>query len=345
MLKKNATVSFICFFIIFFACFSASARDNNSGAHFYFIQISDTHWGRGDNLNKTKKIVSMINALPMTIQCVVHTGDITSNCIDDPDLVLQGKAIMEKLEVPVHYIPGNHDILKRVYDDTKSAYMKHFGGLVTEKTYNGVVFLMVYTEPLAKSFKDKNYQPLVLVKSALERTEGKPVIVFHHTPSVGDFYNNTMHKGWKADVQKAWSDMLNAYDVKAVIAGHFHRDEHHWVGNIPLYVSSSISGAWGRQAASGYMNIRMAKSATGRNIWKTDLIRHILLQFFQPGSGFGIAGGPPVAAGGQGAAGTDLWRIGHGRPLELTDLEKAVEKHFHPALYGGKVIFVLVVFR
>jgi UDP-2,3-diacylglucosamine pyrophosphatase LpxH len=71
--------------------------------------------------------------------------------------------------------------------------------------------------------------------------------VFHHTPSVEDFYTNKMHPGWKNEVRDLWSNLLNENNVKAVIAGHFHRDEHHWLGEIPLYVSAPISGYWDRQ--------------------------------------------------------------------------------------------------
>ena len=36
--------------------------------------------------------------------------------------------------------------------------------------------------------------------------------------------------------------MVNGHNVKAVIAGHFHRDEHHWIGDVPLYVSDKFKG-------------------------------------------------------------------------------------------------------
>jgi UDP-2,3-diacylglucosamine pyrophosphatase LpxH len=87
------------------------------------------------------------------------------------------------------------------------------------------------------------------LKAALKRADKKPVIVFHHSPIVDDFYNNAIHEDYNKNIKDKWESILNSYNVKAVIAGHFHRDEHHWLGEVPLYVSSSIAGYWGRQGS------------------------------------------------------------------------------------------------
>jgi len=218
-------------------------------AHFYFIQISDTHWGNGDHYDRTEKVVDMINGLPMPIKCVVHTGDITMDTLEDPSVVEKGLDILKKLKVPVHYIPGNHDILINRYPETEKAYIQHFGNMITQAEYDGVMFIMIHTEPLTRFFPVEKFQPLVELSNALIQSKGKPVIIFHHSPSVSDFYNNTMHERWKTDIQKKWESLINSHNVKAVVTGHFHRDEFHWLGNVPLFVSSSISGYWGRQAS------------------------------------------------------------------------------------------------
>lgn len=219
-----------------------------STASFYFVQITDTHWGNGDNFERTRKAVEQINSLPMPIKCVIHTGDITNEKIEDESVVTKGLLILKDLKAPVHFVPGNHDILRSRHTETQKAYTKNFGSLITEAEYDGVVFLMLYTEPLAKSFSLEEFTPLSELEAVLKRADKKPVIVFHHCPSVEDFYSNSMHEGWKKDIREKWESILNSYNVKAVIAGHFHRDELHWLGKVPLYVSSSIAGDWGRQA-------------------------------------------------------------------------------------------------
>jgi len=217
--------------------------------HFYFVQITDTHIGDDDHLNQVKKAVKMINALPMKIECVVHTGDITMQDMEEDDVVQDTLDAFQKLKVPVHYVPGNNDILPHRLRPSTDAYTRHFGKLITMKEYHQVVFLFVYTEPLRNSFSVDGYDPLKEVEDCLKKSKGKPVILFHHAPCVTDFYNNAFHEKWNAQNKKKWIALVNQYNVKAVIAGHFHRAELHWLGSVPLYVAPPVAGYWGRQAS------------------------------------------------------------------------------------------------
>lgn len=234
----------------------AQASDST---HFYFVQITDTHFGREDHLAVTDTIIGMINALPMKIECVVHTGDITANRLEDSSVVRAGRAIFGKLRVPVHYIPGNHDITRHALEATHEAYLDNFGALISEAEYEGVTFIFVYTEPLRRNFTVEGYDPLQELEARLQRLRGRPVIVFHHSPAVSDFYNNGMIEGWDPGARQKWIALLNEYRVEAVIAGHFHRDEFHWLGDIPLYVCPPVARNWGRQPAYRIYEYRNGK--------------------------------------------------------------------------------------
>jgi len=50
----------------------------NLSNNFYFVHLTDTHVGTENNLELMRRIVEQINALPMPVQCVVHTGDIVN---------------------------------------------------------------------------------------------------------------------------------------------------------------------------------------------------------------------------------------------------------------------------
>jgi predicted phosphodiesterase len=236
--------------------------------HFYFVQITDTHFEDGDNLKRTREVVDCINALPMRIECVVHTGDITTDLIEDRMLMDLGLSVLERLAVPIHYVAGNHDILPEKLESTRNAYVERFGGLISQAEYNNVVFVFVYTEPLGRwSFVTPGYRPLERLEACLKESKGKPVIVFHHAPSVDSFYDNEFHKRWEEGTREKWAKLLNAYNVKAVIAGHFHKDEHHWLGDIPLYVCAPVAGRWGRQAT-----FRIYEYHNGRIGYRTQYI-------------------------------------------------------------------------
>jgi UDP-2,3-diacylglucosamine pyrophosphatase LpxH len=217
------------------------------GDSLYFIQITDTHFGAVRHYHIAEKLVNQINRLPFPIRCVVHTGDIMADNIEDNSAVERGRRIMDKLAVPIYYLPGNHDIELQNPDATHKAYLKSYGPLVTRIEYQNVIFLLIYTEPLRTHITIGDYQPLVHLEAHLKKSLGKPVVVFHHAPSIGSFYKNKLHRGWRKDIRQEWVRLLNAYGVKAVIAGHFHRDEHHWLGEVPLYICSPMAPYWSRQ--------------------------------------------------------------------------------------------------
>lgn len=221
--------------------------EQSTNTAFYFVQLSDTHWGSLNGLASTRKIVELINALPVKIECVVHTGDITGDQIRKAEVVNEGLSIMSGLKVPVHYLPGNHDVLLKDPEETAAVFTNRFGPLGSATNYCGVEFLFVCSEPVVGRYKLADFDPYEWLKGRLAASPGKPVLVFVHEPPARDFHKNEFFDVWPADEIKRWSEMLNATGVKAVIAGHFHRDEFHWLGNVPVYVDSSVAGYWGRQ--------------------------------------------------------------------------------------------------
>lgn len=236
--------------------------------HFFFAQITDTHFGDRDNNERSKLVVDRINKLPFDIKCVVHTGDITMNQIDNYEVVSQGLDILNYLNAPLHYVPGNHDILKKDLEMTKFTYTNYYSDLIHEQEYDGVKFIFVYTEPLAHMFIPADFQPLIELKAVLDEAGDIPCIIFHHTPSVERFKKKKIYSDWHENARKEWVTLLNAYNVKAVIAGHFHRDEHHWLGNVPLYVSSSVAGYGQRQTT-----FRIYEYNNGRIGYRTRYIK------------------------------------------------------------------------
>ena len=262
MLREKAVfsryLSVVLLLIIFLAGTTSYAGEEQDN-HFYFVQISDTHFGGGAHFGITEKVVAGINELPIKIECVIHTGDIMADNIEDNALVQRGRQILQQLTTPLHFLPGNHDIDPRNIESTLEVYRKSFGGLLSQAEYHGVVFIFIYTEPLHRKVIVEGYDPLRQLEERLKKSSGKPVIIFHHSPSVENFYNNKFHRGWEKEIRAKWVRLVNAYNVKAVIAGHFHRDEHHWIGDVPLYISSSIAGYWGRQATFRIYEYRNGK--------------------------------------------------------------------------------------
>lgn len=223
-----------------------AAAGNNQ--RFYFVQVTDTHFGKMDNDKRTADIVESINKLPIDYECVVVTGDIFSDNITKPQVLKTAKQTLGRLRGPVHYLPGNHDILPENYEDTARLYRENFGELFSKAEYEGVVFLFAYTEPVRKQFEYDGPDLYEWVGAELEASGNKPVLLFHHAPSGRDFYHLKYHDSWPEREREKWHDVLNSGNVKAVVTGHFHRPELHWAGDVPIFVSTPVAGFWDREA-------------------------------------------------------------------------------------------------
>lgn len=238
-----------CLFALALLSLLLSASRLTAETNFFFVQVTDTHVGSRDHDDRMRRVVEAVNALPMPIACVVLTGDVASDNIHKTNAVERGLATIRQFKPPLHILPGNHDILTDRLPQTLGAYTNKVGPLCATADYGGVRFLMLYTEPLARPVRIADYDPLRWLERELKRANGKPVIVCHHRPEVDDFYDNQMHPGWKKDIRDEWVRLLNSANVKGVLTGHFHRDELHWAGNVPVFVAEPVAGYWGRPGA------------------------------------------------------------------------------------------------
>src|SRR6267378_7832088 len=120
---------------------SAAAQDD-----FYFVQLSDSHWGfegppNPDAKGTLKKAVAAVNALSEQPDFVVFTGDLT-HTTDDPKVrrqrLTQFKDIVSELKVKdVRFMPGEHDASL----DRGEAYQELFGKTHYTFDHKGVHFI------------------------------------------------------------------------------------------------------------------------------------------------------------------------------------------------------------
>ncbi len=255
--SQTATLRLIFLYLVTFSlCFlgcgqvastPASQPATQPKVHFYFVQLTDTHLGANDHLERTAEAVREINALPMKVEFVAHTGDIFDQGPKDANLVRKGMAIFKRLKAPIHFVAGNHDVLNEpwpwhasVLQSELKLFEDRVGPLAQKAEYHGVVMLFVCVELPARDIKLEGHDPLAWVEDQLKAAGGKPVIIFIHTPPVPDWMDRN-HPGWPKENESKWLDLINRYNVKAVIAGHFHRDEEHRLGHVPLFISAPIS--------------------------------------------------------------------------------------------------------
>jgi len=214
----------------------------------YFVQITDTHRGRAIHSNRLEQAIAQINALDPAPLFVVHTGDFASDNLN-PETAAAISNDFARIKYPVYKVPGNHDILPQRVETTLNAYTNYLGPLSFRVETNGIQFLFLYTETLRKNIKIPDYDPIQWLATQLNAHPKMPTIVVHHAPVAADFYNGKFHVSWAPEPAKVWNDTINTNgNVKAVICGHFHRDELHFNDKgIPTYVAAGIAMFWSRQ--------------------------------------------------------------------------------------------------
>lgn len=233
--------------------------------HFFFVQMTDTHFGADDNLGRGQRLVELINQLPVPVEFVVHTGDILADLILEPRVVDRTLEVMAGLQAPHFYVPGNHDIPKTDTDRALAIYLDRFGPLVQSEEFGGVVAIFIYMEPAARDWPlISGYDPLTELEKALERAGDRPVLLFQHSPPVGGHFRNIFQPGWKDEQRQRWEALVRGHKVKGVFTGHFHKDELHWIGEVPLFVAPPVSGSWGRQGT-----IRLYEYQDGKVSYRT----------------------------------------------------------------------------
>lgn len=153
---------------------------------FYFVQLSDCHWGfkgapNPDARGTLPKAIAAVNALSPAPDFVVFTGDLT-HISDDPDerrrRLTEFRDIAAKLTVPVvHYMPGEHDASL----DNGAAYIELFGRTHYSFDHKGVHFIAIdnVSDPSARVGEAQLAWLAADIRSVPEHT---PVVVFTHRP-------------------------------------------------------------------------------------------------------------------------------------------------------------------
>lgn len=213
-----------------------------SHAHddFYFVQLSDTHWGykgpaNPDAANTLKKAVATVNALETPPDFIVFTGDLTHTTDDAQERrrrLAEFRDIVGGLKVKtVRFMPGEHDASL----DAGAAFKEFFGETHYTFDHKGVHFIVLdnVSDPGARIGDAQ----LEWMKADLAR-QGKnaPIVVFTHRPlfDLAPQWDWTTRDGAKA------IELLMPYANVTVFYGHIHQEHHHKTGHIAHHSAKSL---------------------------------------------------------------------------------------------------------
>src|SRR5260221_10187006 len=217
-----------------------SARAAAAAEDFFFVQLSDSHWGfkgppNPEATNTLKLAVDAVNALPQQPDFIVFTGDLTHTTDDVQERrkrMGEFRDIVKGLKTQnIRYMPGEHDASL----DKGAAYQEFFGPTHYTFDHKGVHFIVVdnVSDPTA-AIGDEQLQWL---KADLDRQpRDARIVVFTHRP-LFDLYPQW---DWATRAGAQAIALLQTHDTVTVFYGHIHQEHHQMTGNIAHHSAKSL---------------------------------------------------------------------------------------------------------
>jgi hypothetical protein len=217
------------------------AVGTSSNDDFYFVQLSDTHWGfsgpeaNPDAAGTLPKAIAAVNDLSARPDFIVFTGDLTHTTDDPKDRrrrLGEFKEIVSRLKVQdVRFMPGEHDGSL----DQSKAFQEFFGATHYTFDHKGVHFIVLdnVSDPRAR-LGDAQLQ--WLQEDLSKQNPNSKVVVFTHRP-LFDLYPQW---DWTtADGSQATKILLQHPNV-TVFYGHIHQEHHQMTGHIAHHAAKSL---------------------------------------------------------------------------------------------------------
>ena len=232
---KMAGIGGVVFASGLFPAAYAAGRDD-----FYFVQISDSHWGfegppNPDAKVTLKKTVATVNSLAQQPDFIVFTGDLT-HTTDDPKerrkRMAEFKDIVADLKVKkIHFMPGEHDASL----DNGEAYKEFFGKTHYTFDHKGVHFIALdnVSDPAAR-IGDEQMQ--WLADDLKQQKDDANIVVLTHRP-LFDLYPQW---DWATRDGAQAVDLLMPHKNVTVFYGHIHQEHHHMTGHIAHHAAKGL---------------------------------------------------------------------------------------------------------
>lgn len=215
----------------------AQAHDEDE---FYFLQLSDTHWGfqgapNPDARGTLPKAVAAINALEQQPDFIMFTGDLT-HTTDDPAERRRRMAEFSQIVAPlraktVRFMPGEHDASL----DQGEAFQERFGATRYTFEHKGVHFIVLdnVSDPRARVGDEQ----LAWLEADLRgQAKDAPIVVFTHRP----LFDLAPQWDWATRDGAKAIELLMPYRNVTVFYGHIHQEHHHMTGHIAHHAAKGL---------------------------------------------------------------------------------------------------------
>ncbi|HEX7438758.1 MAG TPA: metallophosphoesterase [Caldimonas sp.] len=221
-------------------CAASGGTAPGETGDFYFVQLSDTHWGfegppNPDARGTLLKAVAAVNKLDHAPDFVIFTGDLT-HTTDDPverrKRMAEFRDIAARLNVKtVRFIPGEHDASL----DNGAAFREFFGSTQYTFDHKGVHFIVLdnVSDPGARLGEA---QLAWLADDLKRQATDANIVVFTHRP----LFDLAPQWDWATRDGASAIDLLMPHPNVTVFYGHIHQTHHFMTGHIAHHAASSL---------------------------------------------------------------------------------------------------------
>ncbi|XP_054152567.1 serine/threonine-protein phosphatase CPPED1-like [Oppia nitens] len=245
---------------------------------YHFIQGADTQFGMietylkhktdgkwDEEIQLTEEAIRQWNSMKPKPKFVVICGDLVDDFPGhEPRRQRQLDDFMhafEKLnrDIPLVLLGGNHDFLNTPTHESIAAYKTNFGDDYFTFWVDGCMFIVINVQyykdhQLVEDLYAEHDQWLTKQLAEAKAGNYKHVIVFQHIPWFLHNIDEPLAENFEITVRKRMIQKFVDSGIRAIFAGHYHRNAGGRYKELELVVTSAIGAQspTGRNANSGY---------------------------------------------------------------------------------------------
>jgi hypothetical protein len=208
---------------------------------FYFVQLSDTHWGfngpavNPDPRGTLPKAIEAVNALPQQPDFIIFTGDLThttENGDERRKRLAEFKQVAAQLKNPnVRFMPGEHDGAL----DKSAAWKEFFGETTYTFDHKGVHFIALdnVSDPAARLGEA---QLAWLAADLARQPKDAPIVILTHRP----LFDLAPEWDWATRDGADALKILMPYRNVVAFYGHIHQEHHDTTEHIAHHAAKGL---------------------------------------------------------------------------------------------------------
>ena len=232
---------------------------------FSFAVVADTHINESEHGStspfetnqlanpRARRVFKEIAAMDPAPQFVVHLGDIVHPVPSLPiyaEAVEQFKTMRTHLPLPLHLVPGNHDVgdkrvesvpTESVCDKFLEIYRAAFGRDYFSFDHAACRFVIINSLLLNSGLDDEPIQSDWLEEQLADAGDRRVFLFMHYPPYVFRQDEPSNYDGIDYPARQWLLAQIERPNVEAVFAGHVHNFWYDRIGNAELYMLPSTA--------------------------------------------------------------------------------------------------------